>query len=47
MFGLDFGNVPFGSYLDWTDEAALFGFTSQTIFSDFISEAMKLEFESA
>jgi len=46
MFGLGFGDIPFGSLIDWTDEAALFGFTSQTMITDFISEAMRLEFES-
>ena len=46
MFGLGFGDVPFGSFLDWVDEEARFGFASQTLESDFISEALALEFES-
>ena len=47
MFGLAFGNFPFGGFFDWEDEVPSIGFISETMPVGFISEKLTLEFQSA
>jgi len=47
MFGMAFGDVPFGSFIDWSDEVPAIGFISETMPLGFISQKITLEFESA